>query len=420
MRALVLHSERDLRIEPREVGAPGAGRVRLRLAAGGICESDLHYFRHGGFGAIRLREPMILGHEVAGRVAELGPGVVGLAVGDLVAILPSRPCSRCSYCAEGLRNQCLDMRLYGSAMPFPHVQGAFREEIVVDAGQCFGAAGLSAGEAAMAEPLSVVMHAARRAGALLGKRVLVAGCGPIGALAILVARRAGAAEIVATDLSGNALGYAHTVGADRVIDAARDAGALEAYGVAKGVFDVLFECSGSAAALASGIGAVRPRGVIVQVGFGGDMTVPMQALTAKELDLRGSFRFHEEFAAAVAMMQAGLIDVKPLISHHTAVRHRRRGLRSRLAPRRGHEGADRVRLNGAAQHRRVLASEAATEAGERSGSCDGSGAAGRRTGNPARSVATGEPGSGAAVLPVPGVIRRKTPTAPPPAARARP
>lgn len=318
MRAIVVHSAKDLRLEPREAAAPGPGEVRLKLATGGICGSDLHYYLHGGFGAVRLREPMILGHEVAGVVAELGSGATGVEVGDLVAILPSRPCGHCRFCVEGLRNQCLNMRFYGSAMPFPHIQGAFREEIVVDAGQCVKATGLSAGEAAMAEPLSVVLHAALRAGELLGKRVLVTGCGPIGALAILVARRAGAAEIVATDLSANALAYARKVGADRVVDMAREPEAMAAFGAGKGTFDVLFECSGAAAALAAGVGAMRPRGVIVQLGFGGDMAVPMQQLTAKELELRGSFRFHEEFGTAVAMMQGGLIDVKPLISHTMA------------------------------------------------------------------------------------------------------
>jgi len=315
IRSIVIHAVRDLRIETRETATPGPGEVRVRLAAGGICGSDLHYYSHGGFGTVRLREPMILGHEVAGHVAELGEGTLNLAVGDLVAVSPSHPCGRCRFCTEGLRNQCFDMRFYGSAMPFPHVQGAFREELVAGAEQCVKANGLSVGEAAMAEPLSVCLHAARRAGELLGRRVLVTGCGPIGCLAILVARRAGAAEIVATDLAPNALAYARRAGADRVIDMAAEPELLADYGSEKGTFDVLFECSGAAAALAAGVAAMRPRGVVVQLGFGGDMSVPMQALTAKELDLRGSFRFHEEFPVAVRLMQAGLIDVDPLISH---------------------------------------------------------------------------------------------------------
>ena len=315
MKAIVIHAPKDLRIEEHTAETPGAGQVSVRLAAGGVCGSDLHYYNHGGFGTVRLKQPMILGHEVAGHVEAVGEGVTGLAPGDLVAVSPSRPCGVCRYCTEGLRNHCLDMRFYGSAMPYPHIQGAFREVLVADAAQCVTATGLEPGQAAMAEPLSVCLHATRRAGEMLGKRVLVTGCGPIGVLCILAARRAGAAEIVATDLAANALAHAERAGADRVIDMAETPDALDAYAADKGTFDVLFEATGVAAALAGGINAMRPRGVVMQLGLGGDMTVPVQTLTAKELDLRGSFRFHEEFATAVTLMQKGLIDVAPLITH---------------------------------------------------------------------------------------------------------
>ena len=315
MKALVIHAAHDLRLEERDAADPGPGEVRLRLAVGGVCGSDLHYYHHGGFGAVRLREPMILGHEVAGHVESLGVGVTGLDVGDLVAVSPSRPCGACRYCLEGLANQCLNMRFYGSAMPFPHSQGAFREVLVADASQCVKAEGLTAGEAAMAEPLAVTLHATRRAGDVLGKRVLVTGCGPIGQLCILAARRAGAAEIVAVDLSDFTLGLAVRSGADRVINTGTVPGGLAEYGAEKGYFDLLFECSGAAPALVAGIGAMRPCGVIMQLGLGGDMSLPMMAITAKELDLRGSFRFHGEFGLAVGLMQKGLIDVKHLITH---------------------------------------------------------------------------------------------------------
>ncbi|MFK7943687.1 MAG: L-idonate 5-dehydrogenase [Paracoccaceae bacterium] len=315
MKAIVIHAPKDLRIEEQEPGLPGPGQVSVRLAAGGVCGSDLHYYNHGGFGAVRLKEPMILGHEVSGHIEALGAGVEGLSSGDLVAVSPSRPCGSCRYCVEGLRNHCLDMRFYGSAMPFPHIQGAFREILVADAGQCAKAEGLTPGQAAMAEPLSVCLHATRRAGEMLGKRVLVMGCGPIGILCILAARRAGAAEIVATDLTPNALAHAERAGADRVVNMVKTPNGLDSYAAGKGTFDVLFEATGVESALATGINAMRPRGVIMQLGLGGDMNVPVQTLTAKELDLRGSFRFHEEFATAVGMMQKGLINVAPLITH---------------------------------------------------------------------------------------------------------
>lgn len=314
MRAIVAHGPKDLRLEPRDVAAPGPGEVLIRLEAGGICGSDLHYYNHGGFGDVRLKEPMILGHEVAGRIEALGSDVTGLAVGQLVAISPSRPCGKCRYSLEGAANHCLNMRFYGSAMPFPHVQGAFREFLVADAAQCAIADGLTSGEAAMAEPLAVVLHAARRAGDLMGRRVLVTGCGPIGMLGVLVARAAGAQEIVATDIAPFTLSKARETGADAVHNVAEGPDALAPYAKDKGQFDVLFECSGVASALAAAVPAMRPRGVIMQLGLGGDMTLPVQAMTAKELELRGSFRFHEEFFTAVEMMRSGRLNVAPLIT----------------------------------------------------------------------------------------------------------
>lgn len=146
MKAIVAHGAKDVRIEDRPEEKPGPGEVRLCLARGGICGSDLHYYNHGGFGAVRLREPMVLGHEVSAVIEELGEGVEGLKIGGLVAVSPSRPCRTCRFCQEGLHNQCLNMRFYGSAMPFPHIQGAFREVLVADALQCVPADGLSAGK----------------------------------------------------------------------------------------------------------------------------------------------------------------------------------------------------------------------------------------------------------------------------------
>jgi L-idonate 5-dehydrogenase len=315
MKAIVIHAAKDLRIEEQSVAAPGPGEVQIAMAAGGICGSDLHYYNHGGFGPIRLREPMVLGHEVAGHIIALGAGVSGLRTGQLVAISPSRPCGQCRYCLEGAQNHCLNMRFYGSAMPFPHIQGAFRQVLNADATQCAVADGLTAAEAAMAEPLAVVLHAVRRAGGLVGKSVLVTGCGPIGSLAILAARRAGADLIVATDLADFTLSKAKEVGADEVINMGTTPGGLEKFTANKGTFDVLFECTGVAAAVAGAVPTMRPGGTIMQLGLGGDMTLPMQAITAKELSIKGSFRFHEEFATGVSLMQKGLIDVKPLITH---------------------------------------------------------------------------------------------------------
>jgi L-idonate 5-dehydrogenase len=315
MRAAVLHAVRDLRVETVADAVPGPHEVEVRIEAGGICGSDLHYYQDGGFGTVRLKEPMILGHEIAGTVTRIGAEVDGVRPGTCVAVNPSRPCGQCRYCQEGRQNHCLDMRFYGSAMRFPHVQGGFRELLVCDAAQAVAVpARMSAAQAAFAEPFAVCLHAVNRAGPLLGRRVLVTGAGPIGALTVIAARRAGAREIVATDVADAPLAAARKVGADEAINVTgKDA--LTRYAADKGHFDVMFEASGNAAALAGGLSAVRPTGIVVQIGIaGGEMTLPMNLVVAKEIELRGTFRFHEEFALAVALIGGGLVDVMPLLT----------------------------------------------------------------------------------------------------------
>ncbi len=315
MRAVVIHAPHDLRLDERPAPQPGAHEVLVKIEAGGICGSDLHYYHHGGFGTVRVKEPMALGHEIAGVIELAGSSVSHLVPGMRVAVNPSQPCNSCRYCHQGLRNHCLDMRFMGSAMRFPHVQGGFREFVAVDVSQAVPIADtLSMGEAAMAEPLAVCLHAARQAGPMQGKRVLVTGCGPIGMLMILVARNAGAADIVATDVVDAPMALARQLGASRSVNVVADADALKIYGADKGTFDVMFECSGNQAALRGAIDALRPGAVIVQVGIGGEMTLPVNVLVAKELQLRGTFRFDTEFQLAVELMGRGLIDVKPLIS----------------------------------------------------------------------------------------------------------
>lgn len=315
MKAVVIHAAHDLRVEELEAAAPGPGQVEIAVAAGGICGSDLHYFHRGGFGTVRLQEPMVLGHEVAGTVTALGTGVKDLTVGDRVAVSPSRPCGACEYCLKGLQNQCLDMRFYGSAMRFPHVQGAFRQQLVAEAGQIHRLADhISFAEGAFGEPLAVALHAVGRAGSLLGKRVLVTGSGPIGALCVLAARTHGAREIIVTDVADTALGYARAVGADIAINVASDADRLAAYAEGKGQIDVMFEASGNEAALTAGISVLRPRGILVQLGLGGSLSLPQNLVVSKEIEIRGSFRFHEEFGLAIDLINHRRLDVRPLLS----------------------------------------------------------------------------------------------------------
>ncbi len=315
MKAVVIHSAKDLRVEDRDIETAGPGQVDIAIEAGGICGSDLHYYNHGGFGTVRVREPMILGHEVAGRVVSLGSGVSHLAVGDRVAVSPSRPCNSCDYCLKGQQNHCLNMRFYGSAMPMPHIQGAFRQRLVAEAWQCHKVnEGISINEAAFAEPFAVTLHAVSRAGSLQGKRVLVTGCGPIGVLSIIAARLHGAREVVATDVMDAVLAKARLIGADRTINVASEPDALNAYTPNKGYFDVHFEASGNERAVRSGLEVLKPRGILVQLGLGGDISLPQNTIVAKEIEMKGKFRFHGEFGQAVDLINQKRVDFSPLLS----------------------------------------------------------------------------------------------------------
>jgi L-idonate 5-dehydrogenase len=259
---------------------------------------------------------MILGHEVAGTVEFVGADVIGVKIGDRAAVNPSRPCGGCAYCLEGLPNQCLDMRFYGSAMRDPHVEGAFRNRLVCDAAQCMLLADHVPFEiASLAEPFAVALHAVARAGSLLNKRVLVSGCGPIGTLAIAAAAVHGAAEIVAVDVTDETLAIALKMGAARTINVAAHRDWTQSYSANKGSFDVMFECSGNEQALRSGLEVMRPRGSVVQLGLGGDIKIPQNTVVAKELSICGSFRFHHEFALAVQLVNERRVNFKPMITH---------------------------------------------------------------------------------------------------------
>lgn len=315
-----LYGKGDVRVEEAEVASPGPGEVLVAMGAGGICGSDLHYFHDGGFGPIRVKEPIILGHEVAGTVRALGAGVIGLAEGDRVAVNPSRPCGTCKYCREGQSHHCLTMRFFGSAMRFPHEQGGFRDLMIVDAGQCVPVTNdeVTLAEAACAEPLAVCLHALNRAGEtagnLAGKSALVTGAGPIGALTVAALRHAGAGRIVVTDLHDAPLAIARRMGADETINVMSEPGRLEEYSADKGTFDVAFECSAAQPAIRSAIGATRARGTLVEVGVAGDVTVPLNLIVGKEIAFIGTHRFGSEYATAVALIDQRRIDVRPIIS----------------------------------------------------------------------------------------------------------
>ena len=327
MKSIKIHGAMDLRIDDYPLEKISSNQVEISIATGGICGTDLHYYKHGGFGHIKLKEPMVLGHEVSGHVTKLGPKVTNLSIGQLVSVSPSRPCNKCMFCLEGNQNHCINMKFYGSAMPFPHIQGAFRERLIAEDYQCVAADGLSPEEAAMAEPLAVCLHAIKQAGDIFGKKVLIIGSGPIGTLGVLSARRAGAEEILVTDISDRALEFSNLVGADKVINISKNYPQIEKFQAGKGYFDLAIECSGSASGINDAIKCLKPKGTLIQLGLGGDILMPLVSVTTKELNIKGSFRFHSEFQLAVKMMKKKLIDVKPLITHSIPFQNAEQGFK---------------------------------------------------------------------------------------------
>jgi L-idonate 5-dehydrogenase len=309
MRALTIHGAGDLRVDERPRTDPGPGEVEVRVTVGGICGSDLHYLHQGGVGNFKLREPMALGHEVAGHVARVGAGVTSVREGDRVAVHPARPCGTCDLCLTGRSNLCPEMRFLGSAMRFPHVQGGFSDYLVISAPQAVPVPDdLPLERAVFAEPLAVGLHAATRAGDLRGRAVLVTGAGPIGLLALLAVRYAGASRIIVTDIVDEPLAVASAAGATDAINVAGREEPLP-------TVDVAIEMSGSAIGFGTCLETVKRGGRVVTVGLmpPGNQAAPLNLITMREIEVIGSFRYIEEYAGAVRALADG-VDVTPLMS----------------------------------------------------------------------------------------------------------
>lgn len=316
-KACVIYGARDIRLEPRQSAGLGDTAVRVRVRAGGICGSDLHYYFEGRNGDFVIREPLIPGHEFAGEVEAVGARVSRVRVGDRVAVNPSSPCGRCRHCRQGRENLCRRMVFLGSASKFPHIQGGFREVFVVEEANALPVRkDLPFTTAAFAEPLSVALHAVARAGNLFGRNVLVTGAGPIGQLVLLCARKAGAARIVMTDVVDQPLATARRIGADATINVATHPGDLKDYAAALDGFDTVFECAGNHHALRSAFENAGPGAVVVQVGIlpAGDTPILANIAMGRELDWRSTFRFCDEFGQAVDALDRGTIDVAPLLT----------------------------------------------------------------------------------------------------------
>jgi L-idonate 5-dehydrogenase len=312
MRAVVVHGAGDLRVDERPDPIPGDGEVLIAMEWGGVCGSDLSYWRHGGSGTAVLRHPLVLGHEVAGRIAGIGTGVTGHEVGERVTVHPAELVG--DGCLPdriaGRTNLYPRIRYFGSAAFDPHTDGGFSELRVVRAAQVRPLPdGVSTEHGALAEPLAVALHAVRRAGDVRGRDVLVNGAGPIGSLVVAAAKYRGAASVVAADIADSSLAVAKALGADELRNlAAGDTLPEDA--------ELVFEASGAPAALGGVLRATARGGTVVQVGNlpGTAASAVLGDLVTREITWVGAYRFVEEISDALAAMHDGL-DVSPLITH---------------------------------------------------------------------------------------------------------
>jgi L-iditol 2-dehydrogenase len=305
MRASVLSGASSISVEQRPIPAVQSDEVLVRVAAVGVCGSDVHYYREGRIGDFVVEGPLVLGHEVSGRIAAVGAGVDPGRIGQRVAIEPQRPCRVCWQCKSGRYNLCPDMRFYAT----PPVDGAFCEYVTIQADFAHPVPDSVSDEAAaLLEPLSVGIWACRKARIVPGSRVLIAGAGPIGVITAQAARAFGAAEIIVSDPVADRRQLVERFGATWTLDpTAEDVAGL-------GV-DAFIDASGATPAVISGITAVRGAGVVVLVGMGADqIALPIPVIQNRELTITGVFRYTDTWPTATGLVASGQVDLDSLVT----------------------------------------------------------------------------------------------------------
>ncbi|MFD3445200.1 NAD(P)-dependent alcohol dehydrogenase [Microbacteriaceae bacterium 4G12] len=307
MRASLLLEPGVVEVQQRRIPEPGHDEVVVRIAAVGVCGSDVHYYHEGRIGDFVVEEPMILGHEASGVITAVGSGVPADRIGERVSIEPQRACRVCAQCKRGAYNLCPAMEFYAT----PPIDGAFAEYAVIQADYAFPIPdSMSLEAAALCEPLSVGIWSNQKAGTRPGSRVLIAGAGPIGIIVMQVAFAFGASEVIVSDVAETRRRAAERFGATRTLDPANpdDAdGALEV--------DIFIDASGAAPAVTAGILALKPGGRAVLVGMGKDVVaLPVGRIQAREIELTGVFRYANTWPLAIELASSGRVDLDSLVT----------------------------------------------------------------------------------------------------------
>ena len=325
MKAARLHGPRDLRCEPMDhPGPPPEGHVRIAVEAVGVCGSDLHTYEHGRIGDTSVESPLVLGHEFAGVIEEVGEAAVTengrpLRKGERVAVDPAWPCGQCEPCRTGHPNLCIDHAFAGV---YP-TDGSMRQTMHVPAWACFVVPEtVTAEDAAMLEPLGVGLHAVDLGHVRVGHSVLVVGAGPIGLFVAQCARLAGARPVLVSDRLPHRLELARRSGAEPIhIEEADPVQAIREATGGRGV-DVAFEVAWSAEdSVAQAADAVRPGGRLVIVGISGDDRLTFQHSTVrrKGVTIAMCRRMKHTYPRAIDLARRGDVDLRSMITHRFAL-----------------------------------------------------------------------------------------------------
>ncbi|XP_060554296.1 sorbitol dehydrogenase-like [Ruditapes philippinarum] len=311
-----LYNKKDIRLENISIPEPGPGQVQVRMQHVGICGTDLHMFEHFAFGENNITEPLPLGHESAGIISKLGDGVISLQVGDKVALESIYGCMSCSVCKKGNYNLCDDVKVCGTPMTW----GSMSKYFVHKASDCYKLPNhVSTEEGALMEPLTVAIHSCRRAGIGLGHDVLVTGDGPIGVMTVMAAKASGATRVGITGKHGYRLNIAEKVGADFTLNVtSKDPKdvvqmVIDAF---DGKADMTIDSTGVESCIQTAINTTRNGGNVTISGLRENVvSLPIVSAGFREIDIRGVAVNAHCYPIARAMVAAGQVNIKPLLTH---------------------------------------------------------------------------------------------------------
>lgn len=313
MKAAFLHKPGDIRIEEMDIPEPKDDEALIRIKSVGVCGSDVHFYKVGRIGDFVVKAPLVLGHECAGEVVEVGKSVKNIKPDDRVAIEAGVPCRKCQFCKHGRYNLCADVTF----MATPPFHGAFREYVAHPEDFLFKLPdNMTFEEGAMIEPLAVGVYAAERGNVNIKNTVAIIGSGPIGLMALQAAKARGATDIIITDLQPFRLELAKKLGASLTINIKEEDPVQKILEYTDGGADVVMDAVGFPETIQQSIKIAKIGGVIVWIGMPTVDQIPVRVVEAicKDVDIRGIFRYANAYPPAIRLVSSGKVDVKSMIT----------------------------------------------------------------------------------------------------------